>query len=182
MTGEAEENQPTTPEDPNDSTAAADAVDSPAEQIVNLRRECEESRERYLRLAAELDNVRKRASRDLENARKFGIERFAASLLPVVDSLEAGIAAENIELDTLRAGQQATLRLLEEAFANAGVAQIDPRGEPFDPNLHEAMSLLEAAHAEPDSVVDVVQKGYVIEGRLLRPARVIVARNPTEDS
>jgi len=149
-------------------------------EITKLRGEIEAGRDRYLRLAAELDNLRKRNAREVDNARKFGIERFAQALLPVYDSIEASLTIEHTDVESLLEGQRATLRLLEEAFASVGVEQIDPHGHPFDPAKHEAMSMLPSAHAEPHSVVDVVQKGYTIQERLLRPARVVVARPPEE--
>ena len=101
-----------------------------------------------------------------------------ASLLPVIDSFEAGLSAEHLELETLLEGQRATLRLLQQAFTDAGIEPIDPIGERFDPQQHEAMSMLSAPAAEPDSVIDVIQKGYSLRSRLLRPARVIVAKPP----
>lgn len=142
-----------------------------------LRREADEHQERYLRAAAELDNLRKRSAREVELARKFGAERLAQALLPVYDSLEAGLqAAEKAADGPLLEGQRATLRLLDEAFASAGIRQIDPKDQPFDPNKHEALSVLPVTHVPPDTVVEVVQKGYELNERLLRAARVIVAR------
>ncbi len=144
-------------------------------------------RDQYLRSAAELDNVRKRAQREVESATRYGLEKFAAELLPVKDSLElavssapasgteaAGDAAATIR--SLIEGQQATLKLLAKAFEKLGIREIDPRGEPFDPSRHEAILMQESSTAEPNSVLQVVQRGYEINGRLLRPARVIVAR------
>ena len=135
--------------------------------------------EQYLRAAAELDNVRKRAARDIEAANRYGLEKFAAELLPVADSLEA--AAQNAgpaDAGSLRQGQEATLQLLKRALEKLGVSPIDPLGEPFDPARHEAMMTEASATAEPDSVLKVVQRGYELNGRLLRPARVVVARAP----
>jgi molecular chaperone GrpE len=160
------------PEDPSAQPAGS------ADEIETLRRANEESREQYLRLAAELDNVRKRNAREVENARKFGIERFAQSLIPVLDSLEAGLTADKLDLDTLLEGQRATLRLFEQALTDAGISPVEPRGVPFDPSVHEAIATVPAPHAEPDSVLDVIQKGYLLNERLLRPARVIVAQTP----
>ena len=103
--------------------------------------EVDENRDRYLRLAAELDNLRKRTTRELENARKYGLEQLAQALLPVRDSLEAGVAAaENADLDALLEGKRATLRLLDTALEQAGILEVDPEGEPFDPERHEAMT------------------------------------------
>lgn len=143
-----------------------------------LRREAEENWNKYLRTAAELDNFRKRSAREVEIARKTGAERLAKGLLPVRDSMEAALAsADKADLKTLIEGQRATLRLLDEALAAADITQIDPHGEPFDPAKHEALSMVPAPQAEPNTVIEVVQKGYQLNDRLLRAAKVIVARD-----
>jgi molecular chaperone GrpE len=140
----------------------------------------QESWNNYLRAIAELENVRKRAQRDVENAHRYGLEKFAQELLGVKDSLEMGLeAGSNADARSLLEGKEATLKLLKRAFEKFNVSEIDPRGEPFDPQLHEAMAAQESNTAEPDSVLQVVQKGYQLNGRLLRPARVIVAKTPT---
>jgi len=132
----------------------------------------------YMRAAAELDNYRKRMERELDQARKFAVERFAQELLTVADALEAGIRAggENPG-PALLEGAQATLRELSKAFDKAGIKVIDPQGQPFDPNWHEAMVAQESATAAPNTVLAVIQKGYSLNGRLLRPARVIVSKS-----
>jgi len=136
-------------------------------------------REQYLRAVAELDNVRKRAARDIEAANRYGLEKFAEELLPVRDSLELAVEnAGRAEARSLLEGQEATLKLLARALEKLGVTRLDPLGEPFDPSRHEAMMTQESSTAEPDSVLQVVQPGYELNGRLLRPARVIVARPP----
>jgi molecular chaperone GrpE len=136
-------------------------------------------REQYVRAAAELDNVRKRAQRDIEAANRYGLEKFAEELLPVKDSLELAVQnSGRADLKSLREGQEATLQLLARALGKLGVTVIDPVGEPFDPARHEAMMAEESKTAEPNSVLKVVQPGYELNGRLLRPARVIVARAP----
>jgi molecular chaperone GrpE len=146
-------------------------------ELEAVRREAEEHRDRYLRAVAELDNLRKRSAREVDAARKFGAERFAQGILPVRDSLEAGLkAAQSAGETALLEGQRATLRLLDEALAAAGVREIDPKGQPFDPNKHEALSLVPAAGVAPDTVLEVVQKGYELNERLLRAAKVLVAR------
>lgn len=133
--------------------------------------------EQYLRAVAELDNVRKRAQRDIEAANRYGLEKFAAELLPVQDSLQLAVQnAGKADARSLAQGQEATLQLLTKAMEKLGIVTIDPQGEPFDPARHEAMLTQESATAEPDSVLQVVQPGYELNGRLLRPARVIVAR------
>jgi len=135
--------------------------------------------EQYLRAVAELDNVRKRAQRDIEAANRYGLEKFAAELLPVKDSLDLAVQhGGRADAGSLQEGQEATLQLLSRALEKLGVSTIDPQGEPFDPARHEAMMAQESATAEPNSVLKVVQPGYELNGRLLRPARVIVAKEP----
>ena len=158
-----------------DADSAAPEPDDAA--LEALRREADENRDRYLRVAAEVDNLRKRAAREVELARKFGAEKLAQAILPVRDSLEAGLAAaEKAGQGALLEGVRATVRLLDEAFSAAGIREIDPKGQPFDPNKHEALSLLPAPNAPPNTVIEVVQKGYELNDRLLRAAKVIVAR------
>jgi molecular chaperone GrpE len=143
----------------------------------------QENWNKYLRAVAELENVRKRAGRDVEQARRFGVERLAAELLPVLDSLEMGLeAGAGASPESLLEGKKATLRLLRSALEKFGVEEVAPAGQPFNPQLHEAISIQDAAGTEPGSVVTVVQKGYQLNGRLLRPARVIVAGSGDEGS
>jgi molecular chaperone GrpE len=137
-----------------------------------------ESRDLYMRALAEIDNVRKRSARDIEQAHKYAVERFAGDLVAVKDSLELGLANEGASAESLRAGMEATLKQLSRAFEKAGIVEIDPRGEAFNPELHEAMATQPSPDYPPNAVLQVVQKGYVLNGRLLRPARVIVARQP----
>ncbi len=136
-----------------------------------------ESRDLYLRALAELENVRKRAARDIEQAHKYALERFANDLIGVKDGLELGLVAD-ANVEALRSGTETTLKLLAKAFENAGLVEIDPQGEPFNPELHEAMVAQPSAEHVPNTVMQVIQKGYQLNGRLLRPARVIVAKEP----
>jgi len=160
--------------DPSPQSSGDESVDA-------LRAKAEENWDRYLRAAAELENVRKRASRDVENARKFALERFARELLDVRDSLEMGIeAGSDAGADALLEGSRATLKKLAAVMEQFGVGEVDPLGEPFDPEFHEAMTTQPSADAEPGSVLTVFQKGYTLNGRLLRPARVVVAETPRE--
>jgi molecular chaperone GrpE len=139
-----------------------------------------ENRNSYLRAVAELDNYRKRAEREIDNARKFAIERFAQELVTVGDALEAGINAGSANPGpVLLEGAQATLRQLHKAFEKAGIKMIDPVGQTFDPEWHEAMVAQESP-VEPNTVLNVIQKGYALNGRLLRPARVIVSKAPAD--
>lgn len=184
----------TTNESRRDAPGAAAAepttvLPETAAQLVELERLSQalaESEERarshwdqYLRAVAELENVRKRAARDVEAANRYGLEKLVEELLPVRDSLELAVQnAGQADARSLAEGQVATLRLLSKALDKLGVTMIDPVGEPFDPARHEAMMMQESATAEPNSVLKVVQPGYELNGRLLRPARVIVARAP----
>jgi molecular chaperone GrpE len=148
--------------------------------LADAEAKAQENWNNYLRAVAELENFRKRVARDLENAHKFGLEKFAAELLEVRDSLELGLeAGDKADARSLLAGKEATLRLLTKAFEKQGIAEINPVGAPFDPQLHEAIAMQESATAEPNAVLQVVQKGYQLNGRLLRPARVIVAKAPS---
>lgn len=161
-----------TPED-----AAPDGLE---ERLGEALAKAEQNWNAYLRAAAELENTRKRAARELDGARQYGVERLAASLLPVVDSLELGLgAAGQADAASFAEGQRATLKLLLKALEAAGVSGIDPAGEAFDPERHEAVTIRPAGDAKPGAVLEVLQKGYILNGRLLRPARVIVAASGT---
>jgi molecular chaperone GrpE len=133
----------------------------------------------YLRSVAEFDNFRKRMERELDSARKYAVERFAQELVTVGDSLEAGINAGAANPGpALLEGAQATLKQLHRAFEKAGIKVIDPLGQPFDPQWHEAMVAQESRDKPANTVLSVIQKGYSLNGRLLRPARVIVSKAP----
>ncbi len=135
--------------------------------------------DQYLRAVAELDNIRKRAQRDVESANRYGLEKFAAELIPVMDSLELAVqSGDKADSRALIEGQKATLRLLAKAFEKLGILEMDPKGERFDPERHEAMLAQESKTTAPDQVLQVVQRGYELNGRVLRPARVIVAKAP----
>jgi molecular chaperone GrpE len=148
------------------------------QQLAEARARADEHYALYVRALAELDNVRKRAAKDLEQAHRYGVEKFAQELLPVMDGFELAQAAGNADARSLLDGQAATLRLLLKAFEKAGIAELNPTGERFDPQRHEAMVAQPSADVPPDTVLQTVQKGYVLHGRVLRPARVIVARAP----
>ena len=148
-------------------------------QLAAAEGRAEQHRADFLRAIAELENFRKRSAREVDAARQFGIERFAADLLTVADTL--GIAVESApgaDAATLAEGQEATLRLLMKAFERAGLAVVDPAGQPFDPALHEAMAMQPSAAHAAHTVLQVIQKGWLLNGRLLRPARVIVSAAP----
>lgn len=174
---------------PSEASAEQLADEGPADQTAELREQLEEARsqaaaerDRALRAVAEAENIRKRADRSIESAHKFALERFVGDLLPAIDSFERAVeaadAAEsgNETANAIAEGIALSLKLLGEALEKQGIAVVDPIGAPFDPNLHEAMSMIDSATAEPGTVIEVFQKGYTVNGRLARPARVIVAR------
>jgi molecular chaperone GrpE len=173
--GEARGDSPA--EAPNDARGELDRLRS---ELAAVKAEsAAQLRDQMLRAAAELDNQRKRGARDLEQAHRFALEKFAQELLPVRDSLEqAAATGGKTDAAALAAGQEATLKLLARAFEKFALNVIDPAGVPFDPERHEAMATQPSNTAEPGSVLQVVQRGYELNGRLLRPARVIVAREP----
>lgn len=155
----------------------------PAAELAALVREArtkaEENWNQFLRLKAEMENFRRRSERELENAHKYGVEKFAGELLGVRDSLEMGLAAAqepSADVAKLREGGELTLKLLGQVFERFGIEEIDPAGQRFDPAFHEAMAMQERADVEPNTVLNVVQKGYRLNGRLLRPAMVIVSK------
>ncbi len=146
-------------------------------ELVEAQDKAEENWELYLRTAAELENVRKRNQRELENSRRYGIERFAQELLAVRDSLEMGLeaASEEPSVEVLMAGKKATLKQLRQLMERFSISELNPLGEAFDPELHEAMTTQPSEEYKPGQVMAVIQKGYLIHDRLLRPARVIIA-------
>ena len=178
--------QPDRPEDDVEKSDNPETVEDHQEDVEQaaegevtldeLQARADENWDRYLRAAAETENVRKRAARDVEHARKYALEAFAKEMLTVRDSFEMGIdAARADDVASLAEGSAATLKLLTATLERFGISEVDPLGEPFDPELHEAISMQPSADAEPGSVLVVVQKGYALNGRLLRPAMVVVA-------
>ncbi len=167
----------------SDSEAVTPESDDPAVLQAELnaaRAKAEEHWNNLVRLQAEMDNLRKRTSRDVEQAHRYALDKFVAELLPVIDSLELGINAadENSgeEAASLREGMELTLKKLQDAVAKFGVEPVNPQGEKFNPELHEAVSMQESAEAESNTVITVVQKGYTLNERLVRPAMVVVAK------
>lgn len=162
------------------SAAAGDPELSPEARLQRAEEAATEFREQFLRTAAELENVRRRAARDVEGAHRFGVERLARELLAVVDSIEMGLEAARSggEAGAVAEGMDATLRLLMSILEKFGVTPVEAAGQPFDPEAHEAILTQPSAAAAPDTVLAVIQQGYRIHDRLLRPARVIVARAP----
>ncbi len=161
-----------------ETEAAADEADLAA-QLEEARSKADENWNLAVRAKAELENLRKRHERDLTNAHKYALERFVNELLPVRDSLELGLKAaqeESADVAKLREGTELTLNLFNTVLEKFNVAVIDPEGEPFNPELHQAMSMQPTEEIEPNTVITVVQKGYSLNGRLVRPAMVIVSQ------
>lgn len=157
-------------------TGAAAAEDTPQAEIERLKAEIEQLRAESLRERADLENQRKRLAREVETARKFANERLLGDLLPLFDSMEAGLAAA-AEGDPLRAGMELTLRQLHRIAEANGLVEVAPAaGDAFDPERHQAMSMIDADGVPPGAVAQTFQKGYVLNERLLRPALVVVAK------
>ena len=187
-----EDGAPGAKQDDAGTDQAEDSIESLSTALAEAQAALDESRaeaaslkDQALRAAAEADNVRKRADRSIENAHKYALERFVNDLLPAVDSFERAVdAAADLKatageaVSSMAEGMELSLKLLVEAMQRQGIEVVDPIGAPFDPNLHEAMSMIEKPEAEPGSVIEVYQKGYTVNGRLARPARVIIAKEP----
>ncbi len=138
-----------------------------------------EAQDQILRLKAEMENLRRRSAREVENAHKYALERFVQELLPVIDSLEMGrdaAMAEGATLEKLQEGTDLTLKMLLSTIEKFGIKALHPQGEAFDPELHQAMSMQESTDHAPNTVMNVMQKGYLLNDRLVRPAMVVVSR------
>jgi molecular chaperone GrpE len=168
---------PVAAEDPNPAGDTPDASPSLEDLLKQAEARAEEHRDAWLRAKAETDNARKRAQLDLTNAHKYAVEDFAERLLPVRDSLEAALAAPNPTVEALRGGVDLTLKQLDAVFEKAKLAEINPVGEKFDPHQHQAISMV-PAEGEPNRVVTVLQKGYRLHDRVVRPALVTVSKAP----
>jgi molecular chaperone GrpE len=184
-----QENIPEVNTDPNnesadvqDSVGETDIVAQLQAQLEKAQQEAIEAKDNGLRTLAEAQNIRRRAEQEIEKARKFALEKFAGDLLATVDNLERAIEAaqksggENVV--SLIEGVSLTQKGFLDALAKHGIEVVDPIGHPFNPELHQAMSMIENAETEPNTVIAVMQKGYTLSGRLLRPAMVVVSRPP----
>jgi molecular chaperone GrpE len=186
------ENDPVTGQHENNDSGAENIADHQSEDGVDilssddsvgdvLSEEIISLKEQVLRAHADAQNTRRRAEQDVEKARKFALEKFVADLLPVADNLERAIAAGDAENETQKAvleGVTLTLKSLQDALRKYKVEVVDPAGEPFDPQLHQAMTMVPNPDMEPNTVMDVFQKGYTLNGRLVRPAMVVVSSAP----
>lgn len=187
VAAEAVDNPETAEQVDTTEQAEVDAADTEAgeetltaeEQLAQAQAQADEFKDRYLRSEAELENVRKRSEREVQKARKFALEKFAGDLLAVMDSLDMGVQAAKAEgatVDAVVEGSELTLKMFIDTLTKHGVEQIDPTGEKFDPEEHEAMVMQPSADAEPNTVIDTFQKGYKLNDRVLRAARVVVAK------
>jgi len=172
------DNQP--PENPEAENSVAEDL---AARVQSLEEQLAAAQDQSLRVAAELQNIRRRAEQDVEKAHKFALEKFAGDLLPVADSLERGLELTRPDDETskaVREGLELTHKLLLDTLARHQLVAVDPVGESFNPEHHQAMAMEESMHAEPGSVIKVFQKGYLLNGRLLRPAMVVVSKAPAD--
>ena len=160
---------------PSTATTAAESAPSLDELLRQAELKAEEHHDAWLRAKAEADNVRKRAQLDIASAHKYATENFAADLLPVKDSLEATLAAENATLEALKSGVELTLKQLSTVFEKSNLKEVNPAGEKFDPHRHQAISML-PSDKEPNTIINVLQKGYLLHDRVIRPALVTVAK------
>ena len=173
------EAQPVEPTDVDSEVTAEQArIAELEEQLETAIQKAAEERERALRTAAEMENLRRRTELDVEKAHKFALEKFAAELLPVLDNLERAIELADKENDALKPmveGVELTLKSMQSGVAKFGLVALDPTNQPFDPNAHQAMSMVPSADVAPNTVIAVMQKGYELNGRVIRPAMVMVS-------
>ena len=156
--------------------ALVQAEEDLIEWINTAEKKAEENWDLLLRTKAEMENLKRRTQKDLENAHKFGIEKFVSELLPVMDSMELGLAAEEASAESLREGMSLTLNMVKQMFEKFNITMVDPINEKFNPELHQAMSAQPTDEVEPNTVIAVMQKGYLLNERLVRPAMVMVSK------
>ncbi|CRI55211.1 nucleotide exchange factor GrpE [Pseudomonas sp. CCOS 191] len=151
-------------------------------RILELEEQLAAAKDQSLRVAAEAQNSIRRAEQDVDKARKFALEKFAGDLLPIIDSLERGLelsSADDETIKPMRDGIELTLKMFQDTLKRYNLEAIDPHGQPFNAEHHQAMAMQESADVEPNSVINVFQKGYLLNGRLLRPAMVVVSKAPS---
>ncbi|MGE6233392.1 nucleotide exchange factor GrpE [Aeromonas media] len=174
--------QPVEPTDVDSEVTAEQARIAELEaQLEAAQQASLEERERAVRAVAEMENLRRRAAQDVEKAHKFALEKFAAELLPVLDNLERAIELADKESEALKPmieGVELTLKSMQSSVAKFGLVALDPQNQPFDPNAHQAMSMIENAELASNTVIAVMQKGYELNGRVIRPAMVMVSKAP----
>ena len=165
--------------DIDESETSEESLETLIETVATLEQDLADARDQVLRARAEAENTRRRTAREAENARKFALERFARELLPVIDNFERALESAADD-SAVQEGLDLSMKLLFGVLEKVGIEVVDPIGEPFDPTHHEAMATVDNPDAEPGSVTEVVQKGYVLNGRLLRAAMVLVAKRDSK--
>ncbi|MCJ0608063.1 nucleotide exchange factor GrpE [Pseudomonas aeruginosa] len=176
----ADEQQTLDQQTPEQPTGAAEDLTA---RVQELEEQLAAAQDQALRMVADLQNVRRRAEQDVEKAHKFALEKFAGDLLAVVDTLERGLEMSDPNdeaIKPMREGMELTLKMFDDTLRRYQVEALNPEGEPFNPEQHQAMAMQASASAEPGSVLKVFQKGYLLNGRLLRPAMVVVSKAPAE--
>ncbi len=164
-----------------DETESEQVSDVPADMLAAAQMEAVEARQDMLRMQADMENLRKRLVREQEKARRRTLERFMGDLLPVRDSLERGLEAASdpaASVEALKEGKELIMKMLNKVMGDHGLQTIDPAGEAFDPEKHEAMTMLPSPDHDENTVIDVLEKGYQLHDRLIRPAKVVVSRKP----
>ncbi len=155
-----------------------DSEEALLQQLKEAEKKAEENWQLLLRTKAEMENLRKRTEKDLEKAHKYGIEKFVNEMLPVKDSMELGLAAQDATVDSLREGMELTMNMFSSALEKLGVKEINPENKAFDPELHQAMTMQDSDEVDANTVLAVMQKGYLLNERLVRPAMVVVSKKP----
>lgn len=179
---QAEQEQPTAQQEAAEASPGQEAEQSDqdlAAELAKAQSTIKDYWDQIVRLNAEIENNRKRAQRDIENAHKYAVKNFVESLLPVTDSMELGLDAsgnENADLETIKQGMNMTLDLFLQTLDKNGISRLDPLGEKFNPEHHQAMTMQEQEDVEPNTVISVMQKGYLLNDRLIRPAMVVVSK------
>ncbi len=176
---ESLEDQEQNPVETDSSDESEESVEDLAAELAKAQATIKDYWDQIMRLNAEIENNRKRSQRDIEHAHKYAVSNFVESLLPVTDSMELGLNAtetENANLDSIREGMSMTLDLFIKTLEKHGIKAVDPTGEKFNPEHHQAMTMQEDAEAEPNTVLAVMQKGYLLNDRLIRPAMVVVSK------
>ena len=176
---EAVEGELETAAEQEEGTVAPEAEENSLEkQLEDAKAQAADNLEQLMRARAEMENIRRRSEKELTNARKYALEKFAQELLPVIDSMEMGLAAaqdENADVAKLREGTEMTLKMFETAVEKFGIKSVHPHGEAFNPEHHQAMTMVDSQEHEPNTIIDVMQKGYLLNERLVRPAMVVVS-------
>lgn len=165
-----------TDEKSGDDASTEGEENSIEDQLIAALKKADENWDQFLRTKAEIENLRRRNQKDVENAHKYGLEKLINEFIPIKEGIERGMAVEDATVESLHEGMQLTLNMINDAFEKMSVEEIDPKDEKFDPECHQAMTMQPTDEVEPNTVLEVLQKGYRINDRLIRPAMVIVSK------